>query len=215
MRRPLIVILCTVVMSLFLGTSPVRADEGNVSIDQCLERQDVWLLVVDEAGDVMANQCVGRPSTGEHALREGGMAIRKSKGLICSINSHPDPCPRTFDGAYWTYYHGKPGADWTFSDEGARTFAPPGGSVEAWCYTKSATGADKQEACVPPALAIQRNTDQVGQGEPFAFPPTSHEPITTSTPNLMVTLGVVAIVIVVAVVCVVASRRKRGPASTP
>lgn len=125
--------------------SPSSAPRG---IDQCLADQNVWLLVTDENGATLSNQCVGKPASGLAALHAGGMKTKDRKGLICSVGGHPAQCPATYQGAYWTYYHATPGGEWRYSDQGASSYQPAPGSLEGWCYS-----LDENKPCTPPSLA--------------------------------------------------------------
>lgn len=152
------------VLSLVLP-SPASADEvyeppapapGSNAVGSCLAADQVWLYVVD-GDDVLANQCVGTPASGEDALARGGMSIRFSSGrLICSLAGHPEQCPAAFAGSYWNYHHAGPGEKYTYSKEGAGTRPPEGGTIEAWCYN----GQD-EKSCTPPQLTIISGEQQI------------------------------------------------------
>ncbi|MGV8847125.1 hypothetical protein [Tessaracoccus sp.] len=130
--------------------------EGSNAVGACLDADQVWLLVVDIDGEVLANQCVGTPSSGEEALTAGGLELEKDKGFICAISGHPDPCPAAFDGSYWNYHHTTAGAPYTFSQEGAETRVPSPGDIEAWCYNMP-----EVESCEPPLLTVMSAGKQV------------------------------------------------------
>lgn len=147
--------------------------EGSNAVGACLDADQVWLLVVDIDGEVMANQCVGTPSSGEEALTAGGMEVEKDNGLICAISGHPDPCPATFDGSYWNYHHATAGAPYTFSQEGADTRSPSPGDIEAWCYNMP-----EDESCEPPLLTVMSGGEQVLV--PDAAPADYFDPAVTS-----------------------------------
>lgn len=150
--------LLTLILTLALALVPVtaRADGESNEIGECLQTGNVWLLVTTETGDALANQCVGTPANGEAALADGGLEIQFGKGrLVCTLSGHPAQCPRTFTGAYWAYYQGAPGADYTYSDLGPQQHVPEPGTIEAWCYSTT------EETCVPPQLRIVQNGVEV------------------------------------------------------
>ncbi len=137
-------------------TSPPPISEGSNAVGACLDAEQVWLLVTDIEGDVLANQCVGTPASGEEALMAAGVDIERADGFICSLSGHPDPCPATFTGSYWNYHHATAGSPWAFSEEGAETYAPEPGAIEAWCYNKPDV-----ESCEPPLLTIMSGGEEV------------------------------------------------------
>ena len=171
-----------------VGTNPVGA---------CLGAEQVWLLVVDVDGEVLANQCVGTPSSGEEALARGGMQIRFSKGrLICSLSGHPEQCPATFTGSYWNYHHGAAGEPYSYAKEGASSRRPAPGGIEAWCYN-----APDQKSCEPPPLTIISGGQQVPvpgvAAADYIDPPiTANEavPVPASTPWALI--GTAAVILV-------------------
>lgn len=142
------------------------ADDHN-PIGACAAAGQVWLLVVDEDGRVLANQCVGTPANGEQALADAGMRIQFGRSrLICTIDSHPETCPASFDGRYWQYWHAAPGQPWTFSSLGATSHHPAPGSVEGWCYNKLG-----QEHCAMPTLRVVHDGAETHVGDPNRQPP--------------------------------------------
>lgn len=205
-------------MSLLQIPSAAQADEayeppattqGENAVGSCLGADQVWLFVTAEGGEVLANQCVGNPPSGEDALARGGMQIRFGKGrLICSLSGHPAQCPATFTGSYWNYHRGQPGTPYTYSKEGAENSRPSGGTIEAWCYN----GPD-EKACTPPALTILLGgqqilipgTDPVEYVDPA---PTVNPavPVPASTPWALISTGVVIAIGVALVIW----RRRNG-----
>lgn len=185
---------------------------GSNAIGACLDADQVWLLVVDIDGEVLANQCVGTPSSGEEALARGGMQIRFSSGrMICSLSGHPEQCPATFTGSYWNYHHGRAGAPYTFSQQGASARTPAPGDIEAWCYN-----APEEESCVPPLLRIVSNGKQVPvpgvDAEDVVDPPvTTNEEVEvpSTTPWALIGTGAV---IAVGIGALLWWRRRVGPA---
>lgn len=140
--------------------APQPTADGANAVGACLEADQVWLLVVDETGNVLANQCVGTPATGEAALEAAGLEIvRGSNDFLCTIGGHPATCPEPFAGQFWNYHHATAGNQWLFSNVGADTSVPEPGSIEGWCYN-----SPDEENCTPPLLEVIVD-DQVVLGE--------------------------------------------------
>lgn len=183
------------ILALALALVPVaaRADGEGSEIGDCLAGGQVWLLVTTETGDALANQCVGTPGNGEEALAAGGMEIQFGKGrLVCTLSGHPERCPRTFTGAYWAYYQGAPGEDYTYSDLGPQAHVPTAGSIEAWCYVTA------EKDCTPPHLRIVQDGAEVAppQGAPAVDLPLTHNvraevPSTTPWSTILTVAGIV------------------------
>lgn len=158
-RRLSLPLLSTVLLVLTLLMAPLsaRADGESNEVGTCLESDQVWLLVVTDTGEVLANECVGTPATGEEALTDAGLALGyDSNQFICSIAGHPAECPTTFTGAFWNYYQGKAGAEYAFSQVGAGESKPEPGTIEAWCYS-----TPEEQTCTPPTLKIVENGTEV------------------------------------------------------
>lgn len=168
--------LALVVIALACLPTPTAADGDGKSnaIGACLSSDQVWLLVVDADGAMLANQCVGTPDDGEAALREGGLAIGRGRGdLVCTLDGHPERCPRTFTGPFWHYYHAVPGEGYVFANLGPRARTPRAGTIEAWCYN-----AEDEKECTPPELSIVINGTQINPAAGLMNPePTSNEPV--------------------------------------
>ena len=220
-RTGLALLLALVLLPSLLFPAIARADEvpqpppsapGANAVGACLDAEQVWLLVVDVDGEVLANQCVGTPSSGEEALARGGMQMRFSKGrLICSLSGHPEQCPATFTGSYWNYHHGTAGGPYAYAKEGASSRRPAPGDIEAWCYNPP-----EQKSCEPPLLTIISGDQQVPvpgvAAADYIDPPvTANEavPVPATTPWALI--GTAA-VILVGVLAMLWWRRRTGPA---
>lgn len=183
------------------GGLPARADSPTPaaapqSMADCAAAGQVWLLVVDDQGAARSNQCVGNPTNGVDALATGGMSITTGNSfLICTIDGYPDQCPSASSGAYWTYFHADESGAWSYSQQGARDFAPASGTVEGWCFTPG-TG----QRCELPTLA-DAATLQVTDKTPVAAP--------ASTPWELI--GGAALIVVIGTAMIVLGRfKKRG-----
>ncbi|MDO4413378.1 hypothetical protein [Cutibacterium sp.] len=209
-------LLCAALTTFFpiaaLAASPSAdtsqaADTGQAkAIDECLSAKKVWVFVITEDEDVLANQCVDSPSTGADALAKAGITTSKNKtGLICTMNDHPATCPKTFTGQYWGYYHASgAGAAWDYSKKGADQYKPAAGSIEGWCYNKP-----KTKSCTPPKLAAGS-----AEGASFQLTGTSGaqnaDTDSNSNSGPIATIVVIAVVVVAIIVAFVVRRRRQS-----
>ncbi|MBN6033809.1 terpene cyclase/mutase family protein [Amycolatopsis sp. 195334CR] len=101
-------------------------------------------------GGAQETRCApGAQASGVAALQNAGFTptgtTRWGLAFVCRINALPtpaqDPCVNTPPAtAYWAYYHANAGATaWTYSTQGASTYVPPLGSIEAWAFGNGAT----------------------------------------------------------------------------
>jgi hypothetical protein len=91
----------------------------------------------------------GAQSSGVAALQDAGFipagTSRYGLAFICRINNLPSASQQACvttppTTAYWAYYHALSGATtWTFSTQGASSYVPPLGSIDAWAFGNSAT----------------------------------------------------------------------------
>lgn len=94
----------------------------------------------DLGGTVQAGCAEGDQETGRAALISAGFTATDSQpGLLCAINSMPDPCPETFQGSYWSYWHGDATAGWVSYQVGADSSNPARGDFEGWRYNDGTT----------------------------------------------------------------------------
>ncbi len=100
-------------------------------------------------GQGVQTRCApGTPATGVAALQQAGFTpagtAQYGLAFVCRINSLPSTaqqsCTRTPPAtAYWAYYHANSGATtWSYSTQGASTYQPLQGSIEAWAFGNSA-----------------------------------------------------------------------------
>jgi len=79
----------------------------------------------------------GAPTSGLDALTKAGFAytfVPRIPGMVCQIESRPDPCNNAVASAYWSYWHKDPGDAWRYANEGAGTFKPAVGSADGWVF---------------------------------------------------------------------------------
>jgi hypothetical protein len=158
LRRLLIPLLGALALALTtFAASPAAHAEDDNAVGACLAAEKVWLLVVTDTDEVLANECVDTPATGTEALTNAGLELSlDGNGFLCAIGGHPSPCPATFEGQFWNYYQGAAGAEYTFSDKGADVAEPKPGTIEAWCYNKA-----EEKSCTPPYLRIVKDGAEV------------------------------------------------------
>ena len=104
------------------------------------------IVVVDFShwGQSAQRGCAADPVTGYDALQQAGFTTagdeRDGPAFICRIDDEPppteDPCINTPPpSAYWSYWNADQGqTTWSYSDQGAMSYEPPAGSVEAWTF---------------------------------------------------------------------------------
>ena len=162
LRRLLIPLLGALALTLTTLVAPLAAHaEDDNAVGTCLAAEKVWLLVVTDTDEVLANECVDTPATGTEALTNAGLELSlDGNGFLCAIGGHPSPCPATFEGQFWNYYQGAAGAEYTFSDKGADVAEPKPGTIEAWCYNKA-----EEKSCTPPYLKIVKDGAEVAAPE--------------------------------------------------
>jgi hypothetical protein len=100
-------------------------------------------------GKAMEVRCApGHPATGIAALKQAGFPVTGTAqfglAFVCRIKGLPtkaaQACITTPPvNAFWAYYHALAGATtWSFSSQGASSYQPPQGSIDAWAFGASA-----------------------------------------------------------------------------
>lgn len=116
------------------------APAAAMDMDGCTDGVTVVVDFTDLGGEVRTGCATGDPASGREALEQAGFTPTDSiPGMICAIDSLPDPCPEEFDGSYWSYWTGSEG-EWTAHVAGADTVDPAPGDVEGWRYNDGSTG---------------------------------------------------------------------------
>lgn len=127
-------------------------------------------------GGVRSGCAPGDPGSGLQALSTAGFGysfVPRQPGLVCQINSRPNPCNGAPSTAYWSYWHARPGGSWTYSNTGAGGHNPAPGSVEGWAF-----GSGQPPGMAPPPAAA-RPAPQPPPGPP---PPAAGQPAPGSPP---------------------------------
>lgn len=99
-------------------------------------------------GTVQVRCAPGKPATGVAALQQAGFTPTGTAvyglAFVCRINSLPSAAQQACvttppTNAYWAYYHANKGATtWTYTTQGASTYKPAQGSIEAWAFGNTA-----------------------------------------------------------------------------
>lgn len=158
----------------------------------------------DLGGGVKLGCAASGFDTGRDALQSAGFTPTDSQpGLVCTIDAKPDPCPTTFKGSYWSYWHGESGdAKWTSYQVGADSSHPVAGSVEGWRYNDGKVGPGlSPQGAVTRATAPRANVKNTSLGQP------SHTPGSNPLPLI---LGGGVVVLLGAVITVWLLRRRVG-----
>lgn len=101
----------------------------------------------------------GNAGSGYAALEAAGfsytLATGNGAGAICGIDGYPrTTCPAMpAANAYWAYYRGKPGGDWTYSTVGGGSSNPDPGTVEGWRFQESSKSTPPSTPPPGPAAA--------------------------------------------------------------
>lgn len=187
------------------SVSPAAAGtsgEGH-PVGACADASGVTVAVdlTEVGGDVEVGCAPGDPTTGRQALIDAGFSLTDDpSGMICAINAAPDPCPKTFEGSYWSYWSAEPGAGWTAYEVGADASDPEPGAFEGWRYNDGSSGPS-----VLPA-ALQAATGPTEQPTAQAAGPASPQADDGPAPATIAGIGVLALLLAAAVV--VARRRR-------
>ncbi len=162
----------------------VAGPAGRASADpigRCGEHSGV-LVAVDFApwGGPVTRGCDAATTTGLAALGAAGFAITGvaayGDAFVCRIDDLPgsaqESCETTPPAdAYWSFWYADADQSaWHYSAQGASTFVPAPGSVEAWVFGATDTaGTDGAPVFTPAAV----------RGRPAAPAPTTTVPTTT------------------------------------
>ena len=109
----------------------------------------------DVGGEIEIGCAEGAPANGRAALETAGFVPEDSMpGMICAIDSSPDPCPEEFDGSFWSYWTVDDDLEWESYMVGADEASPAPGSIEGWRYFDGSAGPQ-----VPVAVIAQTSQD--------------------------------------------------------
>lgn len=205
LHLPLIALLVSIPVSTAAAAPPSAA----VPPGACADASGVSVVVdlTDLGGDIVVGCAAGDPATGREALVDAGFVVADAPtGMICTINSAPDPCPVEFDGSYWSYWSADATSDWTAYAVGADSSDPMPGAIEGWRYNDGSAGPGVE----PAALAVAGSSANEPAPDTLAEAPDAPSAAASTGPSsgTVVGLGVVAILLAAAVVVV--TRRRAG-----
>lgn len=208
------VLLLAALLVIAIPAAPATASDG-----ACPDADGVTVVVdaTDIGGAIETRCATGDPATGRSALELAGFAVTDGQpGMICAIDAQPDPCPTTFEGSYWSYWHGSASGDWVSYQVGADASDPVPGEIEGWRYNDGSMGpgiapADiaatvVTQASVPPPTAMPSAVPTATPGDDSSSPPSA----TGDRLVLLTAIGVTALIAVLVVVFLVRSRNRRA-----
>jgi hypothetical protein len=150
LRKPARVVAIVVLMaSLFAVTGIWHSDPAGADPLSSCSTTTGEIVVVDFApwGGNIDRGCAAKLSTGYNAMISAGFtpAGDDSDGpaFVCRIDDEPPPSQETCvdtppASASWSYWHADAGQNvWTYSLQGAMSYEPPPGSVDAWTFGAS------------------------------------------------------------------------------
>ncbi|MEO7147799.1 MAG: hypothetical protein ABIX09_07930 [Terrimesophilobacter sp.] len=198
----------TVALSLSPGTSARAADGA------CQDGAGVTVVVdfTELGGSIEAGCASGDPATGRAALLAARFTATDSQpGLLCAINSEPDPCPATFQGSFWSYWHSVPDGEWISYQVGADSSHPASGKLEGWRYNDGTVGPGITPAAVESTLRATPSVAPTGPAITDTVPDLQSSAAEAQNSALVfTTLGFAAAIVIVVILFVVRSRRRRA-----
>ncbi len=206
-----------------LSTAPAAAADAS-----CADGVTVVVDFTDLGGTVDVACAEGPQATGRAALLAAGFAATDSQpGFLCAINSMPDPCPTTFTGSFWSYWHSTPNGEWTSYQVGADSSSPAQGELDGWRYNDGTTPpgitpADAAAATPEPAPTATTftGTDDPSSDEAFTTSTTPGERVREAQNDAITftTIGFFVLIVGLVALFVVRSRRQKraaDPSSEP
>ena len=151
------------------------------------------IVVVNFApwGGNVERGCAADPATGYAALHAAGFTTAGTEdggpAFVCRVDDEPPPAEQACistppASAYWSFWYANAGQNtWTYSPQGAMSFEPRPGSVDAWTFGgTNIAGTEGQPKFAPSAV---RATNP-GPAHPPATTATSITTTTTSTASV-------------------------------
>jgi hypothetical protein len=131
-------------------------------------------------GGVQTGCAGGNPGSGLAALSAAGHGytfVPRQPGLVCQVDSRPNPCNGAPTTAYWAYWHASRGGSWRYSTLGAGGYDPAPGTVEGWAF-----GAGRQPGLAPPGAPAPPPAAPKPTTKPLPKPP-SQPPAAPAPPR--------------------------------
>jgi hypothetical protein len=194
--------------SAMAATVPRAAPSG-----PCTTPDGVTVVVdLTDLGGAVEVGCAVAPATGTAALESAGFTdTRDAAQMICAINDAPKPCPATFAGSYWSYWHAAPGGGWQSYQVGSDQAVPAPGQVEGWRYNDGSVGPT-----VTPPVPTARPTTAASGSATATLSPAGRgatAPGTGPSEGTLAGLGLLAVLVVLGVL--VARRRSFASGDGP
>lgn len=166
------------------------------------------LTVDGKSGTVEVGCAKGDPQNGRAALAAAGFTATDSQpGFLCAIDSKPDPCPETFEGSFWSYWHAAPDGEWASYQVGADASEPVPGQIEGWRYNDGTTPPGIAPGDVAAAIAAEAPQDAHDE-QPGIEPP--GEQVHAAQGAALTATAIGFLVLIVVLVVVFALRARRG-----
>lgn len=204
-------------MAVLAGGTPALAADASCSDGVTVVVDFTDVTVDGQAGTVEVACADGDPENGRAALVAAGFTVTDSQpGFLCAIDSRPDPCPETFDGSFWSYWHATPDGEWTSYQVGADSSDPIPGRIEGWRYNDGTTPPGIAPGDVADAVATSTpatDPQEAPGDEPGTEPP--GEQVQAAQGAALTATAIGFLVVIVALVVVFAVRaRRRGPGAS-
>lgn len=201
LRRLLLAVAALIVSAVGL-TVPAQAAGSDAA--SCTSGGGVWVVVAD-----LRSGCATNPANGVDALKQIGVTVSESKGMLCALDNKPEgACTKTFaqnGEQYWMYFHAMPGGTWAFSQEGAAQYKPKPGSVEGWVWGKT-------EATTPPMPSFDATASTTSPSATASATPAEQKK--SDGMGLLLPLGVTALVVLGGLALYALAGRKAAAAHT-
>jgi hypothetical protein len=197
-----------VLMAAALSMSGPPSASAAATNGACADGNGVTVVVdFTEFGGSVETGCApsDAPSGRAALLAAGFVATNSEQGLICAIDAEPDPCPATFDGSFWSYWHSAGNGGWTSYQVGADASHPVSGELEGWRYNDGATGPG-----IAPSEAIAATQPAAAATPPLPAAPLRAADTAEPAIGAPLFLGSAAVVILVILLLVARSRRQRA-----
>lgn len=196
----------------------LQAMPAEASAGACADSKSVTVVVdfTDVGGEIVTRCAPSDPTTGREALEAAGFVpTNAASGLICAIDSAPDPCPVAFEGSFWSYWHSTGDGEWTSYMVGADSSDPAPGEIDGWRYNDGSTppgiAPADAAAAVAPAPDETDEADETDASQADSDTAVDSE----GSPVLLIALGLAAVALVITLLLVIRSRRRGAAGSQP
>jgi hypothetical protein len=206
LARRLAPVVLAVVLAAGSGSAMVATVPRAAPNGPCTTPDGVTVVVdLTDLGGAVEVGCAVAPATGTAALESAGFTdTRDASQMICAIEREPSPCPATFQGKYWSYWHAAPGGGWQSYQIGSDTAVPVPGQVEGWRYNDGSAGPT-----VTPPIPTARPTAASASATATLSPAgaVTTAPGTGTSEGTLAGLGLLAVLVVLGVLV---ARRRSG-----